>query len=657
MFFPMRSQAIAIVLSCAFLFIAESPARDPIEWKPVTKAELEMSAPVVDPEADAEAIFWDVTLDDKKSGRMTLSHYVRVKIFTERGRERFSKFDIPFSKRFKVENVAARVIRPDGSIVNLNPGDIFEREIVRAGKLRISAKSFAVPGIEPGVIVEYQYDEIRKGDSANGERLWFQRDIPLQKVSYFVRPFKNRPLRTVSYNMSGDTRFVADGERKGFFGLTRSNIPALKDEPYMPPDDEVRRWVYLKYDSFGSTFQWSFLSIGMGRAFQELTKPNKQIESKAKELVEGATNDEEKLRRLYEFAQSEIRNTTFDTSITDEQRERFKIKDADDVLRQRAGSPLLIDVLFASFARSLGFRTNVVFSGDRSEQFFNPDRYVDIDFVHPCCVAVNVGGKWRYFNPGSPYLPFGRLVWFEENTSAMLIGENGHVWAIPPITLAADSYARRKGVFSIRENGDLEGTVRIEYGGQQAVINRMDSWSKSESKLEEDFKSSFTENMAAAEISELAIDNLREPSKPLVYSFRLRVPDYAQKTGKRLFVQPAVFEYGSSPVFSSSTRDYDIYFPYPWSEEDEIELTYPEGFEPEDAASPGNVADKGGVSGLNISVSTDEERRRIYYKRDFRFGDGSIYFKVSSYPGLKTLFDLFHQKDHKSITLRRIDEQ
>ena len=81
-------------------------------WRTVAPAELALETPQVEPDADAEAIFWEVWLDDKKRSRLSYNHYVRVKIFTERGREKFSKLDIPFYKGRKVEDVAARVIRP-----------------------------------------------------------------------------------------------------------------------------------------------------------------------------------------------------------------------------------------------------------------------------------------------------------------------------------------------------------------------------------------------------------------------------------------------------------------------------------------------------------------------------------------------------------------
>ncbi|HYP49761.1 MAG TPA: DUF3857 domain-containing protein, partial [Pyrinomonadaceae bacterium] len=153
------------------LFAATVLAGDEPIWRPINPAELGAKEPTVEKDADAEAIFWEVRLDDKKATSLAYEHYVRVKIFTERGRERFSKFDIPFLKGKKVKDVAARVVKPDGSVIELKPTDIFEREIVKADGLKIKAVSFAIAGIEPGVILEYRYREIFKNDSASGERL------------------------------------------------------------------------------------------------------------------------------------------------------------------------------------------------------------------------------------------------------------------------------------------------------------------------------------------------------------------------------------------------------------------------------------------------------------------------------------------------------
>src|SRR5215207_8243070 len=87
------------------------------DWRPISPADLAAKSPVVEADADAEAIFWEVRIDGSSDEDLSMRHYVRVKIFTERGREKYSKFDIPFTKSVKIKDLAARVVRPDGTSV------------------------------------------------------------------------------------------------------------------------------------------------------------------------------------------------------------------------------------------------------------------------------------------------------------------------------------------------------------------------------------------------------------------------------------------------------------------------------------------------------------------------------------------------------------
>jgi hypothetical protein len=81
------------------------------EWREVTQAEMQMKAPKVEADADAEAIFWEVRIDDSSEDDLSRKHYIRVKIFTERGREKFSKVDIPFIRGTKIKDLMARIIK------------------------------------------------------------------------------------------------------------------------------------------------------------------------------------------------------------------------------------------------------------------------------------------------------------------------------------------------------------------------------------------------------------------------------------------------------------------------------------------------------------------------------------------------------------------
>jgi len=639
------------------------------EWRPISPAELSAKAPIVEADADAEAIFWEVRIDDSSSEDVSLRHYVRVKIFTERGREKYSKFDIPFTKGMKIKELAARVIKADGSATEITKEEIFEREIIKAGGVKVKAKSFAVPNIEPGVIVEYRYKETISDSGAKGMRLAFQRDIPIQNLSYYYKPYNSQDPRYQNYNFT-DAKFVKD--QKGFWLASRKNVPSFREEPRMPPEDMVRPWMLLTGTRIGitgaSAFSISFTikdpssptlywgAVGAENAplAKFMTKSSSEIKKAAAEITAGASTPDEKLRKLYDFCQTQIRNTSFDTTLTDEDRRKLpKVDSLSDVLKRKSGSAQYIDLLFGALANALELETRIAFSGNRSEMFFHPEM-TNENLVHPAAIAVKVGNGWKFFNPGMSFLPYGMLVWYEENTWALLIGEKIFSWESTPMTTFGKSESKRDGKFRLLEDGTLEGTVRIEHTGHTALTYRMENYDESPNKREENLKNDIKEHFSTAEISDIAIENLTESSKPLVHQYKIRVPSYAQKTGKRLFLQPGFFEYGSEPLFSSATRKYDVSFRYPWSETDHVTMQLPAGFDLDSADAPGVLADSQKIGSLNIQIGVDKTNNTLIYDRKFHFGGGGhILFPAASYAVIKGMFDAFQKSDMHTITLKQ----
>ena len=112
MFLFGRKQTALLLFPCLLFVCSLTVFAQDKDWREVSSAELAMKTPTVDRDADAEAIFWDVRINDSSSDDLSRSHYVRVKIFTERGREKYSKFDIPFYKGLKIKDLSARVIKP-----------------------------------------------------------------------------------------------------------------------------------------------------------------------------------------------------------------------------------------------------------------------------------------------------------------------------------------------------------------------------------------------------------------------------------------------------------------------------------------------------------------------------------------------------------------
>src|SRR5216684_5071131 len=99
----------SLMLSFSFLFCSllsfSAFAVTSEDWKPIDPADLALKAPVVEKDADAEAIFWEVRVADEVDGnvpRTVMNHYIRIKIFTERGRESQSRVDIPYLNNWSI---------------------------------------------------------------------------------------------------------------------------------------------------------------------------------------------------------------------------------------------------------------------------------------------------------------------------------------------------------------------------------------------------------------------------------------------------------------------------------------------------------------------------------------------------------------------------
>lgn len=655
-FFLLLLVAVCFVL-CAF--VQALAGGD--EWRPIDPAELSSKVPVVEKDADAEAIFWEVRVSDEVDGgsvRTVLSHYVRIKIFTERGRESQSKIDIPYLANWTISDIAARTVTPDNRIVSLKKEDVFERTIVRANRVKIKAKSFAMPGVEPGSIIEYRWREVRKDRLANYIRLQFQRDVPARLVKYYVKPLllPGFPygMRMQTFN-GRNTPFVK--EKDGFYSTIMEKVPAFHEEPRMPPEDQVRPWMLVYYaeeTKLAPAQYWKEKGKEFHETFKTRTKMSDEVKKAAADAIGDAATPDQKLERLFEFCRSKIKNINDDASgMTTEDRAKWKEnKSPADTLKRGMGTGQNIDFLFAALALAAGFDVRMAKLADRSDMFFDPG-FEDDYFLSSYDIAVRVGETWRFFDPASTYVQYGMLRWQEEGEEALVSDAKEPTWVKTPMSPPERSLEKRNGKLRLLEDGTLEGDVRIEYTGHLGNDKKEYNDDDSPAQREETLRDSIKARMSTAEVSDIKIENVTDPIKPFVYAYHVRVPGYAQRTGKRLFLQPAFFQHGLGPMFTTSQRQYPIYFNYPWSEKDELEIELPAGFalDSPDKPAPFAAAD---ISRYDVSMAVTPDGRKLIYRRDSFFGGGGkILYPESGYASLKRLFDVLHQNDEHTITLKQ----
>ncbi len=656
-----------LTLLCVFCLLPASVFAFGDDWKPITPSELALKTPVVDKDADAEAVFWEVRVDDSSTEGLVFNNYIRLKIFTARGRESHSKVDIYFTNRMRVKDVAARTIKPDGSIIELKKEDVFERTIVRASGRKVKAKSFAVPGIEPGAIIEYRWREVvGEGASANYTRLQFQRDFPIQTVSYQVKPYGgyvNSVMRAQYFNMPNVEPKKA---KNGFYELALQNVPAFREEPRMPPEDQVRWWMILYYapnEKLEPAKYWKDLGKNLHELLKSRMKPNDEVKRAAVEAVGDASTPEQKLERIFNYVRAKIKNVSDDASgLSPAEREKLKEnKSPGDTLKRGVGDGGDIDLLFAALATAAGFDARVALTADRGDYFFDPSITIPI-FLEPSSIAVRVGDQWRFYNPGLNLVPHGMLRWQEEGTITLITDPKEATFVFSPMSPPEKSRIKRTARLKLAEDGTLEGDVRVEHTGHAAAERKESYDDETPDEREKGLKDSVKARLSTAEISDIRIENVSDASKPLVYTYHIRVPAYAQRTGKRLFIQPAFFQRNVGPLFPVSGRKNEIYFSYPWSEEDKVQIDVPEGYALDNAESPASL-NGGDLSQYNVKLAVTTDGRTLIYQRTFIFGappkEGGAFdmnrlrFPSTSYEQLKNYFDYIDAQDGHTISLKQ----
>ena len=380
----------------------------------------------------------------------------------------------------------------------------------------------------------------------------------------------------------------------------------------------------------------------------------KEIKKTAEEVVAGANTDDEKLKKIYEFCQTKIKNTSYDATLTDEMRAKLPaFKSYSDMIKRGSGTYFQINILFGAMAIAAGIDARYVLAGNRNEVFFEPKMTND-DLVSFAGIGVKSGNDFKLYNPGIKYAPFGSLPWYFEDSWALFIGEKDFFWQQTAYAPHEKTNAKRTAKLNVLDDGSLEGDITIELGGHRSLNYRLEYYDESADKRETALKDDVKRRISQAEVSAVSIENIEDTSKPIVERFKIRVPNYAQRTGKRLFLQPGFFEFGESPLFASSDRKFDIFFSYPWSETDIVEIKFPTTFAIDNGDTPGAVEDNSRIVSDNISIRVDGASSTILYARKFYFGGGGkVLFKPENYTALKGLWDAINKADTHQISLKQ----
>jgi hypothetical protein len=630
------------------------------KWRPVDPAELADMTPQVDPEAGAEILSREVTIEHKAINEFVCDTYVRAKIFSARGLDHFAKIELPYSEGNPVREIAVRTIKPNGEIVELSRKDIYDRVVVKAGKIRVKVKSFSPAGLEPGAIVEYSYRE-HWGYWRWYVPMYFQSKLPARYVRYRFEPISGQELSMIAaHRLTVSAAYFQfplqplKADREGRFTFELRNVPAFEEEPDQPPELNSQSSVLLCY-SLESQLEpkahWANFARDLHERQEREAKVTKTIRATAAEIVGNATGDEDKLHKLHDFCRTKIVNRYSDASgLTPAQLEKLKANaTAADTLKNGSGTSDDIAVLFVALARAAGFDARLARVNDRSFITFEA-RLKEPFMLSDLLTAVRLQGKWIYSDPGASYFPFGMVHWRNTQTAVIVAAKADAEIELLPAGNADQSEEIRTAKLQLDADGTLEGSVTMEYLGQCEAMMKYALDGMSAAERETYLREDLQEHLKLAELTEINVENATHSVAPLKISYRLRIPEYADRTGTRLFLQPAVFRKNVPARFTAPKRKNSLIFRFPYKETDIVRIKPPEGYVLEEGSAPESLG-LGSVGDYKIQISLVKSSGEIIYRRAFT--SKALQIEARFYDVLRTAFEEVQRRDSHTLTLKK----
>jgi hypothetical protein len=622
-------------------------------FPPISQDELKMTGEPQAPGAPAIILFREVDRDD--NGLTTHEDdYTRIKILTEEGRQ-YGNVEIAFNKANEdVVNIRARTIHPDGSSLDFD-GKVFEKLIEKAQGFKYLAKTFTLPDIQVGSIIEYRFTYDFKEHTLFESHWVVSSNLFTKSARFSLKPYVPR------FNSPWNLRWSWQGLPSGVapnqgpdhvVRMEVQNIPAFQVEDFMPPANELKARVDFIYEDEYFDREpdeyWRHVDKKRNEALESFVGKHKAMEEAVAQIVSPSDPPEVKLRKIYDRVQ-QIRNTTYEVHKSAQELKRDNEKPAEnveEVWKRGYGTGVQITWLYLGLVRAAGFEAYGVWASSRRNYFFTP-KTMENRKLNANLVLVKLNGKDLYFDPGAAFTPFGMLTWSETGTPGLCLDKNGGTWVTTTLPKSSESVMEHNAKLKLDENGTLQGKVTATYTGLEAMYHRLDV-----RNADDVSRKRFLETRLKHQIpmpSEVELTNQPDwsnPETPLVAEYSVSIPGWASNAGKRTIVPATVFTAVEKRLFEHAERVHPIYIEYPYQKLDDVTIELPTGWQVSSVPSPQTL--DGHIVTYNLKVESDHATLHLTRKLDWDF----LLLEQKYYASLRNFFQTVRTDDDQQILLQ-----
>ncbi|MFA5204366.1 MAG: DUF3857 domain-containing protein [Lentisphaeria bacterium] len=543
--------------------------------------------------------------------------------------------NVPFTEgRSRARLLAARCLTRDGRVLELPPGAA-QTAPVGGGDVFFSPNarqlSAAVPGTEPGALVEYEF-EIEEYQPEDWRLFfpgfYFQGEVPVCESRFTVAVPADVRLWSWTVNWdaaepeppgwwrqlgrtllpwtpSAETRSEENwnGARYRRHVWEKRGVPPVTPEPQMPDVSEVVPAVHATI-----TRDWAPLNAVVGGMQQERLAPAPAVTAKAAEIVAGAASEDAKIARLYHWVQKNIRYLSIKSSLSS----GWSGHPAAETLANGYGDCTDKAVLFAAMLRSLGLEADPVVLKTQDAGLFIPE--YPVIFGNHCITELRRNGRSQFLDTTTQDHRYASLRADDHGALAVnFLRDRRQFIPIPP---GAEAMGKSTDeTMTLLADGSLEVGSRNRYAGEYEAGLRA-FWKRVPETLRPQLMAQYVNRLApGARLKRFELSDPQDLERPFTLDYDYTLPAYAIPAGTLRIVQLPDRERSFDEI-SMDTRRYPLAYPTATAWERRVKLKFPDGWKlvspPPDFRLSGNqvryqerfVPEPGGVA-VQLSFGRD----------------------------------------------------
>jgi hypothetical protein len=650
---PKRTAGMTVrrfALCCALVSALSLTGRAPVSaklsdpWLPIDPSDLSTTSEPLAPGAQAIYLYREIAQDDNLG---YADYYERIKILTDEGKK-WGNVEIPYlAGAQNVSNIAGRTIHPDGTI-SVWQGKALDQTYVKAHGVKVLEKTFSMPDVETGSIIEYKY---RVGWDSNMlyRTTWFVTgDLFTRKLNFTLTPYGEEYVLYQWQRLGpgvSPTR-AADGT----ITYIGQNVPGVESEDFRPPNDVIEAKIDFYYADAphkDANKYWKAIGKTWNDAADKFIGRSSGIRDEANNVAPASDPPETRLRKLYARAQ-QVRNLSYGTEKTAAEIKAEKLKDnanAEDVLKNGYGYGNQINMFFVALARAAGFDASFVWVSDRADFFFN-SRILDarqLEYANVDMVTLN--GQNLFFDPGEAHCAFGELTWQETGVQGLKLDSTGGAFVTTTPSKSSDAVTARTATLQMGDDGMLQGKLVATFSGQEAMDRRQIADSQDDvvrRKTLTDEVTSWLSDGATATLTNQP--DWSGSDSTLRAEFDVRMKPVGANSGHLMLLSEDFFA-TPLPEFDHPLRTYPIYFDYPWEYHDDVTMTLPLLLQAGDLPAPVDHSTPFGT----YQLSCASQPGALHFQRTVTLA--GIYYDVQYYSQLRDYLDEVRHGDQQQVML------